>query len=145
MYNFSCVKVNILGSTASLYRKPLLHTIKRFNLHVITILDCCRDQSLRQLRSLSSSYWLDDFTRAVFVEFTLFHPPTGLFTSVILFLEIPDTGGVTPGHSISSTYLHKYTSRTDHFLLFCEVYMSYMKFIKRNDLRLLKKELIESP
>lgn len=88
----------------------------------------CRNESVLQIQRLASSHWMDDSTKAVFMEFTLFHPPTGLFTSVILYLEIPDTGGVTPGHSISSTYLYKYTSGTDNFLLFCEVCIGHHYF-----------------
>ncbi|XP_061185531.1 polycystin-1-like protein 1 [Saccostrea echinata] len=84
-------------------------------------LDHSRHQAMNQIRNLITANWIDDYTKAIFIEFTLFHPPSSLFTSVIMILEIPDTGRVFPSNSISSTYVYRYTSRTDHFVLFCEV------------------------
>ncbi|XP_048754124.2 polycystic kidney disease protein 1-like 1 isoform X3 [Ostrea edulis] len=84
-------------------------------------LDHSRNQTRNQILNLTSINWIDDYTKAVFVEFTTFHPPSSLFTSVQLYLEISDTGDAFPGNSISSTYLYKYITRADNFLLFCEM------------------------
>ena len=40
--------------------------------------------------------WIDSLTRAVMIEFSLYNPNVGLFTSVILLAEFLSTGGVYP-------------------------------------------------
>ncbi len=49
--------------------------------------------NLSQLHQLG---WIDNRTRAVIIQFTLFNANTQLFTSVILLAEILSTGGIYP-------------------------------------------------
>jgi hypothetical protein len=39
-----------------------------------------RAEALTQLRYVQNEGWIDRLTRAIIIEFTLFHPPTNLFT-----------------------------------------------------------------
>ena len=37
--------------------------------------------------------WLNLYTRAIFVEFTLYNANVNLFVNVVLLFEVPATGG----------------------------------------------------
>lgn len=50
-------------------------------------------QNLSELHRLG---WIDNLTRAVFIQFSLYNPNVQLFTSVILLVELIPTGGVFP-------------------------------------------------
>ena len=49
--------------------------------------------NLSQLRQLQ---WIDDRTRAVMIQFTLYNPNVQLFTSATLLVEFLSTGGIYP-------------------------------------------------
>ena len=49
--------------------------------------------NLSQLRQLQ---WIDDRTRAVMIQFTLYNPNVQLFTSATLLVEFLSTGGLHP-------------------------------------------------
>ncbi|XP_060086124.1 polycystin-1-like protein 1 [Ylistrum balloti] len=84
-------------------------------------LDNSRSTALSQLQSLETGGWINKHTRVVIVEFTLFNAPTNLFSSVTLFMELPPTGGTFMGYRVMSTYLYRYMSAADNFVLACEL------------------------
>ncbi|RXM94988.1 Polycystic kidney disease protein 1-like 1 [Acipenser ruthenus] len=70
---------------------------------------------------LSADRWLDRSTRAVVVEFTLYNPPSNLFTTVSLLAETPPTGGVIPSAYIESVSIYHVSSVLDYFIMAFEV------------------------
>jgi hypothetical protein len=51
------------------------------------------EQNITQLRQLQ---WIDDRTRAILIQLTLYNPNTQLLTSVTLLMEMLSTGGIRP-------------------------------------------------
>lgn len=58
------------------------------------------------LTALRTSRWVDHSTRAVSVHFTLYNPPTRLFTSVTLGAELLPTGGLVPSSLVESISIY---------------------------------------
>uniref|UniRef100_A0A2K5RXR8 Polycystin-1-like protein 1 n=1 Tax=Cebus imitator TaxID=2715852 RepID=A0A2K5RXR8_CEBIM len=61
-----------------------------------------RSEAHTALSRLRASTWIDRSTRAVSVHFTLYNPPTRLFTSVSLSVEILPTGSLIPLSRVES-------------------------------------------
>ncbi|XP_078692132.1 polycystin family receptor for egg jelly-like [Branchiostoma floridae x Branchiostoma belcheri] len=59
-----------------------------------------------QLSGLKKTAWLDKYTRAVFVEFSLYSPPSSLFMAVTIVLEFTTVGDVTRYPRIQSVRLY---------------------------------------
>ncbi|XP_078610817.1 polycystin-1-like [Branchiostoma floridae x Branchiostoma japonicum] len=59
-----------------------------------------------QIASLKKTDWLDKYTRAVFVEFSLYSPSSSLFIAVTVVLEFTTVGDVTNYSRIQSVRLH---------------------------------------
>ncbi|XP_033762676.1 polycystic kidney disease protein 1-like 1 [Pecten maximus] len=100
-------------------------------------LDNSRSKALSQLHDLEYRGWINRHTRVVIVEFTLFNAPTNLFSSVTLFMELPPTGGAFPDHRVVSTYLYRYMSAGDNFVMACELFFVILTLYK------LKKEVCD--
>ncbi|XP_055480017.1 polycystic kidney disease protein 1-like 1 [Psammomys obesus] len=61
-----------------------------------------RHEAHAALSTLRASGWIDQRTRAMSVHFTLYNPPTRLFTSVTLGAELLPTGGLVPSSLVES-------------------------------------------
>ncbi|XP_012502349.1 PREDICTED: polycystic kidney disease protein 1-like 1 [Propithecus coquereli] len=61
-----------------------------------------RPEAHAALAGLRASRWIDRSTSAVSVHFTLYNPPTQLFTSVSLSVEILPMGGLVPSSLVES-------------------------------------------
>lgn len=68
-----------------------------------------------------SSEWIDGFTRAVFLEFTLYNPNVDLFTVVVYLFEFTTVGRVFLMHNEFTSRLYHYSSDTDILIACCEV------------------------
>ncbi|XP_069915407.1 polycystin-1-like protein 1 [Oryctolagus cuniculus] len=73
------------------------------------------------LTGLRASRWIGRSTRAVSVHFTLFHPPSRLFTSVALGVEILPTGALVPSSQVDSVSVFRSDSALDHGLVLSEL------------------------
>ncbi|XP_021343133.1 uncharacterized protein LOC110443309 isoform X2 [Mizuhopecten yessoensis] len=93
-------------------------------------LDNSRSKALSQLQQLEYQGWINKHTRAVVVELTLFNAPTNLFSSVALVMELPPTGGAFMDHRVISTYLYRYMTPTDNFVLACELFFVILTLYK---------------
>ncbi|XP_066545891.1 polycystin-1-like protein 1 [Amia ocellicauda] len=76
-----------------------------------------RSSASVKLQELKASGWLDRDTRAVMVEFTLYNPPSNLFTSVSLLAEMPITGGLLPSVSIESVRVYHILCVLDYCIM----------------------------
>lgn len=71
--------------------------------------------------SLSDSGWIDGYTRAVFIEFTIYNPNVDLFTVALYLFEFTGTGGVFPAHHEFTSSLYHYSTNYTTFAAICEV------------------------
>ncbi len=53
-------------------------------------------QARQMLEHLQDNNWLDYYTRAIFMEFTVYNPNTNLFSYVNYVMEFPPMGSVIP-------------------------------------------------
>jgi len=84
--------------------------------------DCrlCRPAVSAELRLLRRDGWIDRQTRAVIIEWTMFHTQSTLFSSVKLMLEISPIGRAVTSLHVASVFLYKYTSNMDYVVLVSE-------------------------
>ncbi|XP_041096027.1 polycystic kidney disease protein 1-like 1 [Polyodon spathula] len=80
-----------------------------------------KSEAYRTLLQLSADRWLDRSTRAVVVKFTLYNPPSNLFTTVSLLAETPPTGGVIPSAYIESVRIYDVSSILDYVIMAFEL------------------------
>ncbi|XP_041039902.1 polycystic kidney disease protein 1-like 1 [Carcharodon carcharias] len=80
-----------------------------------------RHETYAALLTLKETEWIDQNTRAVMVKFTLYNPPTNLFTTVSLLAEFPPLGGVLPSAQIESVSIYKKNSVMDYFIMAFEL------------------------
>ena len=56
-----------------------------------------------------NSIWSDKYTRALFVEFNIFNPGSGLANLVIILLELPTNGDNVWSTRIETVQLYRYS------------------------------------
>ncbi len=79
------------------------------------------EASLDLTRVLKEHKWIDKYTRAVFVEFTLYNPNVNLFSIATLVFEISSTGDFNPGANLLSIRLYNYVGNFQIFVLICQL------------------------
>lgn len=95
------------------------------------------------LNDLKLNGWVDKYTRAVFVEFTVYNGHSNLYCVVNLLLEFTAAGGVVPFIQLLSTRIDRYVGNFLIFVLVCEVsfVLFTLLFTYREFKRFLKSEL----
>lgn len=79
------------------------------------------------LDELETMQWVDHYTRAIFVEFSIWNANTNLFTMFILTLEFPPTGGAFVWSQIEAVNLYRYSGARGVLNLAAEiVVVAYM-------------------
>ncbi|XP_029110685.1 polycystic kidney disease protein 1-like 1 [Scleropages formosus] len=78
--------------------------------------------AVSRIQRLQDGEWFGQNTRAVAIQFTLFNPPTGLFTAVSLLVEQPIVGGLLPSTIIQSTRVYRTTGTLDRAVIAFEFY-----------------------
>lgn len=68
------------------------------------------ESSSSTLVNLSNMSWIDDRTRVVFIEFTLYNPNMNLFSNVIMSVEIASPGNLYTSHQIFTAELYNYVT-----------------------------------
>ena len=63
-------------------------------------------QASSLMTELMANDWIDIYTRAVFIEFTVYNPNINLFAFVNLLMEFPETGGVMPFPRVDSFHVY---------------------------------------
>ena len=74
----------------------------------------------KRLDSIKNTDWIDDRTRAVFAEFTLYNPNADLFSVVMIFFELTNVGGVFPSHQIFTSKLYHYSTDLGSYIILSE-------------------------
>ncbi|XP_072910455.1 polycystin-1-like protein 1 [Hemitrygon akajei] len=80
-----------------------------------------RNEAYATLLALKKTKWIDLYTRAVIVDFTLYNPPTNLFTIVSLLAELPPTGGILSLVQIESVRIYQENTLLDYFIMAFEL------------------------
>ena len=97
------------------------------------------------LDDLRSNNWVDKYTRAVFIEFTVYNGHSNLYCVMNLLLEFTAAGGVLPFIQLLSTRIDRYVGNFLLFVLICEAsfVIFTLVFTYREFKRLLKTDLKE--
>lgn len=78
-------------------------------------------KAVTSLLRLQSNNWLDDKTRALFVETLLVNRNNMLFSHIQIILEFPSVGGVFANTEVISARLYPYITTFDYFILILQV------------------------
>ncbi|XP_053374546.1 polycystic kidney disease protein 1-like 2 isoform X2 [Mercenaria mercenaria] len=71
--------------------------------------------------SVLNEGWIDDYTRAVFIEFTLYNPNVDLFTVCMYLFEFTNVGRVFPMNHEFTSSLYHYSTDYQIVVAVCEV------------------------
>lgn len=84
--------------------------------------------ALTVIADLHSHRWVDQQTRAVFVEFTVYNANTNLFGIAFLFVEFLPTGGAFPYAHFVVSRLYSYVGPFSNFILACQIFLILFMF-----------------
>ncbi|XP_060026981.1 polycystin-1-like protein 1 [Erinaceus europaeus] len=87
----------------------------------LTVILLCRPASRDTLTKLRASGWIDGSTRAVSLHFSLYNPPTRLFSSVSLNAELLPEGGLTFSPLVESFTIFPSDSSPRYHLILTEL------------------------
>lgn len=97
-----------------------------------------------QFNKLQNESWIDRYTRAVFLEFTVYNPSINLFAVSTLLAEFRPSGGVFTSHRFEPCNLLPYMTSALLFQIVCEViYLLFTLFFIIKLIRSLIKEKCE--
>jgi len=71
--------------------------------------------------TLKKYKWIDDYTTAIFIEFSIYNANTGLFNLVMLVIEFAAGGDVVSHANIDSVQLYRYNGANGVFSLLTEI------------------------
>lgn len=80
-----------------------------------------RTDSESILSELKSNRWIDLYTRAVIVDFTVYNGNVNLFNQIRLVMEFPPTGGVLNSWTVRTSKLLRYVSTFDFVVAAMEI------------------------
>ncbi|TGZ63352.1 hypothetical protein CRM22_006965 [Opisthorchis felineus] len=86
-----------------------------------------RDTSEEIIRELFEGRWIDEASRVLFLDFTIYNANINMFVIVKLIFELPVTGGVFVSSEFQPAKLVRYLTATDYFVMACEI--MYLMFI----------------
>ena len=88
---------------------------------------------LRSLKRLQKRNWIDDRTRMVFVEFTVFNPTTSMFVTGKITFECDGFGTVAPYSYIVPIHIYHLTDFKSSALIMCGiVFLIYLLWFTYN-------------
>ena len=88
---------------------------------------------LRSLKRLQKRNWIDDRTRMVFVEFTVFNPTTSMFVTAKITFECVGFGTVAPYSYIVPIHIYHLTDFKSSSLIICGiVFLVYLLWYTYN-------------
>ncbi|XP_072039376.1 polycystin-1-like protein 2 [Amphiura filiformis] len=89
--------------------------------------DFTADTAIHSLHHLEENNWLDQYTAAVFVEFTLYNANINMFSYVTYLLEFSPMGHINPFPWVHTFRLYDYTSSADIEAI--TVSLTYLLFV----------------
>lgn len=79
-----------------------------------------KSESLEILEDLKKNQWIDKFTRAIIIDFTVYNGNVNLFNQLRLVIEFPPTGGMFNSWTVRTSKLLRYVSTFDYVVAACE-------------------------
>ncbi|KAF7255372.1 hypothetical protein EG68_08195 [Paragonimus skrjabini miyazakii] len=80
-----------------------------------------RNHSLAIVEELIQGRWLDEASRVLFLDFTIYNANINMFVIVKIIFEMPYTGGVFVSNDLQPAKLVRYLTAKDHFVMACEI------------------------
>lgn len=74
-------------------------------------------EALAIIQDLESNKWIDLYTRAVIIDFTVYNGNVNLFNQIRLVMEFPSTGGIFNTFTVRTSKLLRYVSGFDFVVL----------------------------
>ncbi|KAI0208686.1 Polycystic kidney disease protein 1-like 3 [Lamellibrachia satsuma] len=94
--------------------------------YIIPVWSMRSSKMIVSLEKLRNASWVDEKTRAVFLEFTVFNPAANLFASTVLVFEFSDMGTIDPSYYDIAVYkLHMLAL----FGSYCNGYKDFAKAV----------------
>lgn len=89
---------------------------------------------------LKDEGWIDKYTRAVFLEFTVYNPSINMFVVSTLIAEFSPSGGVVPSYRFQPCNLLPYMNPALLFQIVCEIiYVAFTVFFIVKEIRYIIK------
>ncbi|XP_069125477.1 polycystin-1-like protein 2 [Argopecten irradians] len=101
-----------------------------------------RERAFQFLSDLRQKNWIDRFSRAIFVMFTVYNANVNMFSTVNIVFEMPNTGEFMVKENIHTFRLFSYLGGYGIFIIFCEVSaaISVVYFFVRECKRIRKEK-----
>ena len=80
------------------------------------------DKSKKELKRLQSERWINNHTRAVFLEFSIYNANVNLFGIVTIIAEFIPGGGILPFWRIEPVRLLHHHEPSGKFIMYCEIF-----------------------
>lgn len=80
-----------------------------------------RERAFQFVKDLREKIWIDRYTRAVFLMFTVYNVNVNMFSTVNVVFELPPTGEFLVKENIKTFRLFSYLGGYGIFVIFCEV------------------------
>jgi hypothetical protein len=75
------------------------------------------ESSRSTLVNLTNMSWIDEMTRVIFIEFTLYNPNVNLFSNVIMSVEIASPGNIYTSHKVFTAELYNYVTNIPKLII----------------------------
>ncbi|XP_033750161.1 uncharacterized protein LOC117334568 isoform X2 [Pecten maximus] len=97
-----------------------------------------------KMKQLEKEKWIDKYTRAVFVEFTVYNPGVNLFAISTLLAEFRPSNGIFPSYRFEPATLLPYMNSVMLFQLACEIiYLLFTLYFIIHETRGIIREKIK--
>ncbi|XP_072027797.1 polycystin-1-like protein 2 [Amphiura filiformis] len=108
----------------------------------VTVLKDNYNDTMEQINQLYEEAWIDQYTRAVFVEMSCYNTQVNLFAAVTFLLEFLPAGGGHPVYRVDAFRLLTYSAGMDHIRLTCEIiyFIFIMYFIIKECIAIRKEK-----
>ncbi|CAM1317953.1 Uncharacterised protein g6856 [Pycnogonum litorale] len=95
----------------------------------------------REIERLEENDWIDERTRAVFVELSVYNAQVNLFATVNVIAEFLPGGGIIRNPKINVFRLQRYHTGFGFFVLFCEVvFVAYVAYYSVHEVKVACKQ-----
>lgn len=99
------------------------------------------NESKKVVRTLFDYEWMNKYTRAVFIETTMYNPNLNLIAIVVLMQEFPNFGGSIPRLEVYVTRLYRTLTITNKIgVLFDMIFFIYIFYSLFRELKELKRD-----
>ncbi|XP_019640473.1 PREDICTED: uncharacterized protein LOC109482222 [Branchiostoma belcheri] len=97
--------------------------------------------ALAVIADLKEAGWIDRYTRAVIVEFTVYNANVNFFSTMSYMVEFLNTGGAVPSHSVWTYRLHRFVGTAGYILMALHIlYVVCFLYTLYREVRLMKEQ-----